>query len=341
MGAPIVYRWDDPGAPVFTAGPHGMRDVLLGCLVNGYGDRAAAGWSVVYDDWMNGDFSITNAAQSGVLGLWHPLDSYALYGPVVYSAEGMLSAGAPVHGRSHSVVVTDTAGLSYGGSDLHYAGYRLTSDGRDWVVVANENFAVLVADMHSSGSSGKMSGNPQPWFSTTYAPDMIFFGAVNTFWGGGSSAAPLKGNFVVCGGSSAYGGVYANTWNDPYIRSSFIRDHDGVVAASGRFSEFAPLRGVSGPPLSVYQANIRPWMMFTGENATSSNSLGIKDQYALIPGLLSYCDVGRYLNQSNCDTYAPDAEAYQGVVDVAGRQCLYGTFGYSNHAFISLSESDW
>tara|TARA_R100001443_G_scaffold55378_1_gene66628 strand:+ start:1102 stop:2127 length:1026 start_codon:yes stop_codon:yes gene_type:complete len=341
MGAPIVYRWDDPGAPVFTAGPHGMRDVLLGCLVNGYGDKSAAGWSVVYDDWANGNFSLTNAAQSGILGLWHPLDSYAQYGPVVYSAEGMLSASAPVNGRSHSVVVTDTAALSYGGSDLHYAAYRLTSDGRDWVVVANENFAILIADMHSSGSSGKMSGNPQPWFETTYAPDMIFFGSVNTLWGGGSSAAPVLGNFVVCGGSRSHGGTYANNWHDEYIPSSFIRDTDGSVSVGARYSGFAPLRACDGPADSVYQVNIRPWLMYSGASSSSGTNLAGKVQYCTVPGLHSYCDVGRYLNQTDCDAFSPGVDAWEGVVDVAGTPFIYGTIGYSNNVFISLAASDW
>ena len=149
------------------------------------------------------------------------------------------------------------------------------------------------------------------------------------------------GNFVVCGGNSAHGGVYANGWNSQYIYSSHIRDPDGSLSDSARYSEFAPLRACDGPASTFYEITIRPWYMYTGSQASSGASLTGKSQYATVPGMYSYCDVGRYKNQVDCDAFNPGVEAWKEIVDIAGGQYIYGTFGFSNHVFISMSESDW
>lgn len=45
---PTIYRWDDASAPDLTGAAGGLMAVLDGCLVNGYGANAAAGWSTAY-----------------------------------------------------------------------------------------------------------------------------------------------------------------------------------------------------------------------------------------------------------------------------------------------------
>ena len=45
----IVYRWDDPSAPVLSSPSAGsLIGVLDACLVNGYGSKAAAGWTKAF-----------------------------------------------------------------------------------------------------------------------------------------------------------------------------------------------------------------------------------------------------------------------------------------------------
>lgn len=53
MGAPIVYRFDDDGAPALS-GIDNTRliSVLKACLVDGYGSKPGAGWTMPY---INGD----------------------------------------------------------------------------------------------------------------------------------------------------------------------------------------------------------------------------------------------------------------------------------------------
>lgn len=45
MTTPIIYRSDDASAPVLVGNAGGLITVLDACLVNGYGAKAAAGWT--------------------------------------------------------------------------------------------------------------------------------------------------------------------------------------------------------------------------------------------------------------------------------------------------------
>jgi hypothetical protein len=45
---PTLYRWDDASAPDLTGDVGSLVAVLDACLVNGYGAKAAAGWSTAY-----------------------------------------------------------------------------------------------------------------------------------------------------------------------------------------------------------------------------------------------------------------------------------------------------
>lgn len=52
MPLPVtVYRWDDAGAPQLTNGkPSEIIDILKKCLVEGYGTKAGAGWSIAFEN---------------------------------------------------------------------------------------------------------------------------------------------------------------------------------------------------------------------------------------------------------------------------------------------------
>ncbi|PID76823.1 MAG: hypothetical protein CSB24_04655 [Deltaproteobacteria bacterium] len=52
---PIVYRWDDNQAPVLSGTKGSLIALLKACLVDGYGDKLAAGWTMPY---ANADESI-------------------------------------------------------------------------------------------------------------------------------------------------------------------------------------------------------------------------------------------------------------------------------------------
>ena len=45
-----VYKWDDVGAPVLNRSAGCMMAIFKACLVTGYGTKAAAGWSLAFED---------------------------------------------------------------------------------------------------------------------------------------------------------------------------------------------------------------------------------------------------------------------------------------------------
>tara|TARA_R110002033_G_scaffold138731_1_gene177719 strand:- start:2512 stop:3474 length:963 start_codon:yes stop_codon:yes gene_type:complete len=67
MALPVtVYRWDDVGAPqIEETKPKEWLDVLKACLVNGYGTKAAAGWTIAFEDALNHKVVFRNSTSLG------------------------------------------------------------------------------------------------------------------------------------------------------------------------------------------------------------------------------------------------------------------------------------
>lgn len=67
MSLPVtVYRWDDPGAPqISDKTPAEWLTVFKKCLVEGYGDKQSAGWSVAYEDETQQAVVLRNSQSQG------------------------------------------------------------------------------------------------------------------------------------------------------------------------------------------------------------------------------------------------------------------------------------
>ena len=61
-----VYRWDDASAPVLTGQVGSLSALLKACLVNGYGSKAAAGWTSAYS--ATNVEAFTNSSAAGGTG---------------------------------------------------------------------------------------------------------------------------------------------------------------------------------------------------------------------------------------------------------------------------------
>lgn len=75
MGLPVtVYRWDDAGAPQLTnSKPSEIIAILKKCLVEGYGTKAGAGWSVAFEDAAAFKIAFRNStteASGGFVQFW-------------------------------------------------------------------------------------------------------------------------------------------------------------------------------------------------------------------------------------------------------------------------------
>lgn len=136
MGAPTIYYYDDVDAPVITPGADSFYQIMRACLIDGYGSKAAAGWSVVYDDWAtSGVLTITNVLQTGILGLKR--FSETSFGPGLFVCEAMIDSVTPVNARSGYNELTTLDDLT-DTSGYQRAQFRNVTHAK-WVVIANEN----------------------------------------------------------------------------------------------------------------------------------------------------------------------------------------------------------
>lgn len=65
MAIPTLYKWDDAGAPQLKRQAQSLLTILRKCLVEGYGSKAALGWSIAFDDAVNLRTVYRNASGKG------------------------------------------------------------------------------------------------------------------------------------------------------------------------------------------------------------------------------------------------------------------------------------
>lgn len=336
MTAPRIYYYDDPNAPVWT-GLNGFYEMLNACLVTGYGSKPGAGWSVVYDDFVNsGNVSFTNAARSGVLGLWHPRTSYTTYQPMVYVAEAMTDKQRPVKGRCGSVAVSDTASLSFTTSNYHHVGFSLTAGQTvPWVLMASENFALLFyARAGGSAAESTLFATPQTLLnSSSYTgPVMLGFGAIRHEAGLGE-ITPLTGNFIVLGGVTANYGYPPGFTNG--LMCSCI--YDSQLQPTTRYNAlFLPYLQTYAPE-DLYSVALLPvdLLLSSGSSYNSSQHLG------KVPGLFAPFGMFSLPTQAQVTKYTRNVASFRDVLTIDGRQFLYGLINQNHPVYVCLDASAW
>jgi hypothetical protein len=344
MGAPTVYSWDDPAAPVWLADAYGagLYEVLKGCLVNGYGTKNGAGWSVVYDDYAaSGNCSLINGPQSGVLGLYHAkTTALKTYEPVLYAAEGMSSATVPLLGRSLSTPITNTAALSYSYSTkLHGAGgYKSSSTTPRWLVIANDTWAWVVFT-NSPSYHTHFNGNPPAIYSSQqWSHKMFGFGAINSplaTLGAGSDVVP--GNFCIVGGYASVQLGYPGWLTREAAFTGLRSDLGSELALAARFAHITPFISSQYATASHYESQLLPAMLYTSESGTLSRT---SRQLGRLPGLLGYRDMAKLYDNTDSATYHPGGMSFQDVITVDNRNVIYGVLDVTP-VFLSLDAADW
>lgn len=74
MTAPKIYRYDDDNAPVASGLPGGLVGLLRACLVDGYGDKTPAGWSMPHANAEGTLAAFRNNPETGS-GFWLQVDN--------------------------------------------------------------------------------------------------------------------------------------------------------------------------------------------------------------------------------------------------------------------------
>lgn len=343
MAAPTVYYWDDPGAPAWDSGVDGLYKVLKGCLVDGYGNKAAAGWATVFDTWSTDKSAqFTNAAGSGLIGLKHTITAGVgahNYSPVIYVADAMQSASIAVNGRSNGKQITDVSSLvvnySLKRSGYHGFGEYTYNFPQAWTLIANNNSAVLIYQ-HRDSQGHAVYGYQGNAAYTTSRISFLYFGAVSSDLGLGGMSSPLLGNFL------CFGGTFDLSSNN----SSFTSPASGLVAsinrnASGIASDNVarvlpyekyfsrPFRNVSS--VSLLRAHV---------SVGSDHNYYNQDMIGSVP-IFAAMGVYAFQNQAEVDKYSIAGANLKSPVTVSGVQYLYALVNTNTPIYISLDAADW
>lgn len=339
MGAPTVYYYDDPGAPVLTNIQDAFYQILMACLVNGYGSKPAAGWSVVHDQWAaHGHASFTNNTESGVLGLVRNTTSG--FGPYLYVAEAMVDYQTAVNARSGmrsniNPATLATASLT-GRQRAHGAQWQR------WVCIADEQGAWV---FFSSDDNRLFN----PWGlrhdSSQYRP--IYIGAVTSFFGLGGRSQALQGNFIIAGGfgdRNDYGNWFEISYASP---CTIFYDKSGSVAADGSLLALYPLSiSASGyaPGGKVSDGYSRFYLspvQVLDASGGSDYRIAI-GELVFLKSTFDICGTGpSETGRANAQRIQPSGQTLRDPVLIDGVPHLMAPMGYYAYALISLDAADW
>lgn len=339
MSAPTIYRSDDPGAPVTTNDvKNGAYEILKACLVDGYSGKSSAGWSVVYDAWAtDGVCTFTNACQSGVLGVSH--NSYANYGPIVFTAAAMIDATTGVHVRSgyEDMLITNLTDSSSPAANNCLVAHRNGANQADhWFVIANENFCAaffssqadkLYAAVHSIANHISVSH--------------LFFGSADSLVGLGSVASGQVGNFVQFGGGIE--GRSETGWRlDRSEHGTAVVGGNGSALSGVAYMIASPFAASAGAGLGgsnpefIRKVRIVPVSIWSGVGTASS---GAAQQVADVPMLFGSPDFTYGKGFSVMAEF--DTVSLTDVMVIDGKNYLWAPTIYGNVMFISLDAGDW
>lgn len=146
MSAPIVYRWDDGNAPVARGERGSLIEILTACLVTGYGEKPAAGWT---REFVNAE--LTKAAfrndptnGTGFFLQVDELSSANAYTPKVAGYEAMSSEndgiGPFTASYQYSTLLSNTSGTT----------------ARPWILIADNRFFYFFC--YTSSTSAPTTG---------------------------------------------------------------------------------------------------------------------------------------------------------------------------------------
>lgn len=337
MTAPTIYRWDDPGAPTFPDADNSFYEIIYGCLVNGYEGKAAAGWASLYDTWgVNGKACIQNASKSGVLGLVRC--SNANYPPALYVADGMVDADTPIAAKSGRYVITDLNLLSATGAKYQRPWEQVKPS--QWVVIANENFAIVWVVCNTGSLMGSGSVGAQ-----AYGLYSVALGAIDSARGLGKGTSAQLGNFVILGGyhnrSNRSYGYYKSVWRNARDNTNHSTVDLGSDGARGA------LASTFFPSIVNEQSQI-----LKNDNAVARFRLSPLDIVATHGDLLDGWQVGSanmILHDSSLG-YGENPISVMGhlnkqqlkdIIDIDGKQYVTAFVRGDAPVFISLAAEDW
>lgn len=217
--AVTLYRWDDASAPVLNGTAGSLIAVLDACLVNGYGSKAALGWTK--------EFSGTNAAAYRAAGgtrRWLDVvetstTQASLRG---YGAMTALSTGTD----PFPTVAQMSSGIT------HYKAAAGTTP-RPWVLVGDAKRFYLISNSSLDATS---AGMDQAYTNT--ASQGSFFGDLVSYVPGDTWQAALIGS-AASGATPGQLGV-VNSFFSTVVGHYLARAYDQVTGSLAAISKHRP-----------------------------------------------------------------------------------------------------
>ena len=129
MAAPIIYRSDDPNAPVLAGVRTSLVDIFTKCLVTGYGEKAPAGWTRPY----------VNAELTRASFRNNPATGTGFYLMVDQATPGSANRA---YFRGYELMTSESAGsFPFGhSSEVANISNASSAEARPWVLVATDTW---------------------------------------------------------------------------------------------------------------------------------------------------------------------------------------------------------
>lgn len=209
-----VYRFDDASAPDMVGNSGGLITVLDACLVNGYGSKAAAGWTKPYSGTNKAAYRMSTTNSTG---FYLRVDDNLATGHANvrgYEAMSDIDTGTnpfPTVGQN-----------TYGVTVSHSSGANATA--RPWMLFADDRrFFLWVACAQTEATA------LSAYINTAYC-NWMYFGDFKSLGSGDLYNCQLIGNLA-----GAAGNGYASAGQLSYLSSSaalahyLARSYDGSV----------------------------------------------------------------------------------------------------------------
>jgi hypothetical protein len=239
MGLPVkVYRWDDAGAPqVVTRKPSEFMNILKKCLVDGYGSKQPAGWTVAFENGVSNQIVFTNDPTKGTGG------SVKLYALNNTNANEGLMYFDPAFSYSN----IDTP-IKRG----YRAGFHPFSSSFDkWMVIATSTAFYLIASNINAVSGYDRRSDAMIFvgdFNSVLPLDVGRFVAINNPTNNGDETQTSMGSWSQCMQRAWYDRSNAQTNTGPM--KVYNADNSGVFNEYGLVTTSVPTSGSSVPDLS-------------------------------------------------------------------------------------------
>lgn len=178
MATPIVYRWDDTSAPTARGEMESLIDILTACLVDGYGTKAAAGWTKPYENGAGTIAAFRNNPITGT-GFYLQVDSTvgATYSHVLRGFESMSSESAG-------------ALPFYSGDEVAQTSGATNTTTYPWILIADDRAFYFICWYNVTSVT-----NSTNYTSNTFFGDLVNNDPADSFFCSLSSALAYSGAF--------------------------------------------------------------------------------------------------------------------------------------------------